>query len=52
MAQGADIDLPKAAEDDAIFRWMDDYCKQNPKQGVALGGIMLFGKLRSDGKLK
>jgi hypothetical protein len=52
MAQEADIGLPAAVEDDAIFRWMDAYCKQNPKQGINLGGFMLFGKLRSDGTLK
>jgi hypothetical protein len=52
MAQEADKGLPAAVEDDEIFRWMDAYCKENAKQGVNLGGYMLFGKWRSDGKLK
>lgn len=52
MAQEADIDLPKAVDNEAIFGWMDDYCRQNPKQPVVLGGYMLFGKLRTEGKLK
>jgi hypothetical protein len=52
MAQQFDKNLPADATEEAIFGWMDDYCKRNPQQSVALGGYMYFGKLRGDGKLK
>lgn len=52
MAQQADIDVPKAVDNDAIFRWMDDYCRRNPQQRIVMGGYLLFGKLRTEGGLK
>ena len=52
LAQEADIHLPKAVDNDEMFRWMDDYCKKNPKKIVTLGGFIMFNKLRADGSLK
>ena len=52
MAQQADIDLPQQPDDDSLFRWMDDYCRANPKQHVAVGAFVLFGKLRAEGGSK
>ena len=48
LAQEADHHFPKSMDDAALFRWMDDYCRQNPKQMIALGGFMLMGKLRAE----
>jgi len=52
LAQEADHDFPKVMDDAALFRAMDDYCRQNPRQTIALGGFMLMGKLRTDLPLK
>jgi hypothetical protein len=47
VSQEADIHFPKAMDNAALFKWMDDYCRQNPRQTIQLGGFMLMGKLRS-----
>ena len=52
LAQEADHDFPKVMDEAALFRAMDDYCRQNPRQTIALGGFMLMGKLRTDLSLK
>lgn len=52
QAQIADIDIPKGITSDAIFVWMDKYCKKNPRQGLAMGGYMLFSEIQTDGRLK
>jgi hypothetical protein len=47
ISQEADTHFPKAMDNAALFKWMDDYCRQNPRQTIQLGGFMLMGKLRS-----
>jgi len=47
VSQEADIHFPKAMDNAALFKWMDDYCRKNPRQTIQLGGYMLMGKLRS-----
>jgi hypothetical protein len=47
VSQEADINFPKGMDNAALFKWMDDYCRQNPRQTIQLGGYMLIGKLRS-----
>jgi hypothetical protein len=47
VSQEADIHFPKVMDNAALFKWMDDYCRQNPRQTIQMGGFMLMGKLRS-----
>ena len=47
VSQEADIHFPKVMDNAALFKWMDDYCRQNPRQSIQMGGYMLMGKLRS-----
>jgi hypothetical protein len=47
VSQETDIDFPKGMDNVALFEWMDDHCRKNPRQTIALGGYMLMGKLRS-----
>jgi hypothetical protein len=47
VSQEADIHFPKVMDNAALFKWMDDYCRQNPRQTIQMGGYMLMGKLRS-----
>jgi hypothetical protein len=48
LAQERDHDFPKGMDDAELFRWMDDYCRQNPRQTIALGGFKLMSKLRAE----
>jgi hypothetical protein len=52
IAQEMDKHVPEEVTEDAIFRWLDDYCKRNPKESVALGIVMFVGKLRGENKFK
>lgn len=48
VSQEADIHFPKSMDTPALFKWMDDYCKKNPRQTIQMGGFMLMGKLRAE----
>ena len=52
MAQQLDIDFPKDVSNDAVFLWMDNYCKQFPGRGLQIGGFRLIGKLSNKEGLK
>lgn len=52
MVQQLDIHFPKGVSNDAVFLWMVNYCKQNPKDGLQAGGFRIVGKLANDGSLK
>ena len=47
LAQERDRDLPNVMDDEAMFRWADDYCRSHPKATAAVVGVQLMSKLRS-----
>jgi len=47
LAQERDRDLPDIMDDEALFRWVDDYCRSHPKATSAVAGVQLMSKLRS-----
>src|SRR5512138_1327769 len=47
LAQERDRDLPDVMDDEAMFRWADDYCRSHPKATAAVVGVQLMIKLRS-----
>ncbi len=52
MAQQLDIHFPKEVSNDAVFLWMDTYCKQNPGKGLQTGGFRLMGKFANNEGVK
>lgn len=47
LAQERDRDLPNVMDDEALFRWMDDFCRTHPRYTTAEAGVKLMSKLRS-----
>ena len=41
IAQWSEVDIFTAIDGDALFLWMDNYCKANPLEGLAHGGFNL-----------
>ena len=47
LTQERDRDLPNVMDDEALFRWVDDYCRSHPRANSAVAGVKLMSKLRS-----
>ncbi len=45
LAVGYEKNILQGTDSESIFLWMDNYCKANPLNGVADGGLDLFFEL-------
>ncbi len=49
MASGSGKDYPGVTDNASIYKWMDAYCRKNPRRDVASGGNALAVELTGKG---